>query len=481
MIGSSVPEYIFIRIAIALLRLVTPLCIVYTFASWYLGGWIYSRWFGYYALVECAFYLLVYLPRNWYLQRAVERPPILPREQREELFQRCFSSMRENDMATGWFYSAPMSSIKRGNMTEWLCWALFGAHKEDLRKEWEAEIEGYVAEIEKYQGCKYEDGWDAKLSCMKVSLDPVVMLHRPFLWYMIVALVDTITGGLLVYNGFHYYNNQKSLFCFPPRVHALYARRSSDPDIVYWYRPHRSKTKTPILFLHGIGIGLWPYTPFFSEILASDPDVGILAIENLSISMRIYYPPLTRDQMLRSLTRILDHHRLQRVVVASHSYGTILHAHMLRDPALHTRVASSMFIDPIPFMLHLPAVAYNFVYRVPRSANEWQLWYFASRDPDIARALARHFFWHENLLWKEELEGSGAAVVLGGKDQIVDAPEVRRYLTGKEEIEFRWKDKGLEVLYYPELDHQTVLSTKERRKPLVEIMRRFVRNEEQRD
>lgn len=193
--------------------------------------------------------------------------------------------------------------------------------------------------------------------------------------------------------------------------------------------------------------------------------------------MRISPPPLSREAMLEALTELLDAHGFERVVVAAHSYGTVVAAHVMRDPALCARVSAWLLIDPIPFLLHLPAVAYNFVYRAPRRANEWQLWYFASRDPDVARALARHFFWAENVLWKEDLVGKDVAVVLSGKDQIVDAAEVRRYLTGEEdaEIEFAWRKDGLEVLYYPELDHSKVFDTKELRRPLVEIVQRFGR------
>ncbi|KAL6300229.1 hypothetical protein BKA93DRAFT_542925 [Sparassis latifolia] len=405
----------------------------------------------------------------------VERPPLLPRPEREALFTKCFSSVRDTDMATGWFYSVPISAIKRDNMIEWLCWALFGTRRDGLLKEWEEEIEGYLAKIENFQGHKYESGWNNAVQCMKVSLDPVVSLHRPLLWYLIVAVVDTYTGLLLTFAGFRHFGNTKSLCCFPPRLVALCSQRSPDPDIVYWYRPHRSKTKLPILFLHGIGIGLWPYCAFLNDIIAADPDVGIIAIENLCISMRIYEAPLTRDAMLAAITRILDFHNVTRVVVAAHSYGTIPAAHLLRDRVLSTRIAASLLVDPIPFLLHLPAVAYNFVYRKPRTANELQLWYFASRDPDISRTLARHFFWSQNLLWKEDLDGRRVGVVLSGRDQVVDTRKVRKYLTGQDDLQFRWRDHTLEVLYYPDIDHAQVFDTKERRKPMIDIISRFVK------
>ena len=75
-------------------------------------------------------------------------------------------------------------------------------------------------------------------------------------------------------------------------------------------------------------------------------------------------------------------------------------------------------------------------------------------------------------MWKEDLDGGRrVAVVLSEKDQIVDAKVVRKYLTGEESL--RWERDGLEVLWYPGLDHATVWDTEERRKPLLEIVRRF--------
>lgn len=69
MIGNSIPEYIFIRVCILCLRLVAPLGITYTFASWHAGRFLFSRWIGFYAIAEASFYLFVYLPRSRWLQQ----------------------------------------------------------------------------------------------------------------------------------------------------------------------------------------------------------------------------------------------------------------------------------------------------------------------------------------------------------------------------------------------------------------------------
>lgn len=89
------------------------------------------------------------------------------------------------NMATGWFFNSEASLIKRDNIKEWLLWALFGCNLDGLREEWIDEIEGYIRRLEAYMGNKFDDGWSATAKCMRLTLDPVIMLHRPLLWYTV--------------------------------------------------------------------------------------------------------------------------------------------------------------------------------------------------------------------------------------------------------------------------------------------------------
>ena len=84
--------------------------------------------------------------------------------------------------------------------------------------------------------------------------------------------------------------------------------------------------------------------------------------------------------------------------------------------------------------------------------------------------MSRHFFWTENILWKEELEGKHVCVVLSASDQIVDAGGVRKYLTGGEEERW-WEKGGLEVLFFSGLDHAMVFDTREWRRPVLDVVR----------
>ncbi|KAJ3885072.1 hypothetical protein GG344DRAFT_59771 [Lentinula edodes] len=509
MLGQSLPEYIFILSSISLLRLVAPSSFLYLFYCLYTKS-ITPWWLFLFALLEASFYLFVYRPRRTVLQKSIYTPPPLTRAQRHALFLQCSKPIAGSRYPLGWFTSP---NLKRQNVVEWILWALFSATPETAQEAWEEEMEEYVAKVEELLGMKLEQGRVHATSALRLTLDPVRMVHRPLVWYLIVALVDLVTSLKFRLMGFHHYS-PNPYHTFPPRFFTA-PSPSATTHFSYWYRPHTSPTRDPIIFIHGIGIGLHPYLPFFQDLITATPDQGLLLIELLPISMHMHIssPPNNnnnsippRESLLHGLYTTLHSLGISRAVLASHSYGTVIAAHVLRAQREHAQpeheqreqqppppppppphITSHLLIDPIPFLLHLPTVAYNFLYRPPRAANEWQLWYFASRDPDIAHVLGRCFFWTENVLWREDLGVVKFAIVLSGKDQIVPAPLVRRYLTGEteetgeDEVQQRWEvqerwesnNRRLEVLYHPELDHAMVFDTKERRRGMVEVLERF--------
>lgn len=331
-----------------------------------------------------------------------------------------------------------------------------------------------------------------------------------------VGVVDFLTYLKLQHAGFHFHRLPLSSFTtlFPFRLVTLTTPyRSPAKHLTYWYRPHTSATRLPILFVHGIGIGLYPYTNFLSELNArvdneagkDDGQVGILAVEIMPISFRITHASLGKDDMCAELHQIVAAHGYDRFVLTSHSYGSVISTHILSNASLRPMVASALLIDPVSFLLHLPDVAYNFTARKPQHANQWQLWYFASKDPGVAHSLGRRFFWSENVMWKEDAEdlikdGRQITVSLGGRDLIVNTEAVGRYLAGsaaaraeatgmgsahvkeKEICADRkkdawkdnvWKGAGLDVLWFDDLDHAQVFDTKATRARLVKVVRKY--------
>lgn len=73
-------------------------------------------------------------------------------------------------------------------MIDWLLWALFSANTNDGLEEWEEELDSYVKTIETMIGRKLESGRNPKVKSMRLTFDPVEMLHRPLIWYMVRSL-----------------------------------------------------------------------------------------------------------------------------------------------------------------------------------------------------------------------------------------------------------------------------------------------------
>lgn len=208
----------------------------------------------------------------------------------------------------------------------------------------------------------------------------------------------------------------------------------------------------------------------------------------MPISFRITKPILDRDELCQQIKAILDAHGFDKVVLASHSYGSVVTTHLLQNPSTASRIGPMLLIDPVTFLLHLPDVAYNFTARKPRRANEYQLHYFACTDMMVAHALARHFFWAQNILWKEDLRGRDVTVSLGGRDQILDADTVGKYIAGidMKSEDSSWKDRdwtgqGLETLWFPTCDHAQVFEGAEGRRKLGNALRRYVEESNQGD
>jgi pimeloyl-ACP methyl ester carboxylesterase len=252
-----------------------------------------------------------------------------------------------------------------------------------------------------------------------------------------VAFVDLITSVMLRCYGFHLHRTSLSQFfrLFPLRAQALLTTHQSPAKYTtYWHRPHTSSTKLPVVFIHGIGIGLHPYVRFLSELNSagggkSNPNdqIGVLAIEIMPVSFRLTHHALAREDMCAEIAEIVSHHfGDQKFVLVSHSYGTVISTHLLGSP-LASQIGPVFLIDPVCILLHLPDVAFNFTRRKPKHANEHQLYYFASMDMGVAHTLGRCFFWNENILWKKDVIGRKITVSLGGSDLIVNSDAVGRY------------------------------------------------------
>ncbi|KAI0810180.1 hypothetical protein GGR55DRAFT_128304 [Xylaria sp. FL0064] len=527
MIGTSLPEYVLIRISIFLLQYTTPICLVYLLASSTVKGaggvlsWSGKVAIGY-SVIDSLYALFIFYPYNQRLKQAAEHPPLLPRAERRALFIRCLDNVPDvSDYLRTWFLGADKPDIRKENVREFLSWAFFDRRTGNETVADIEELDEYIVEVEKRIGYKLEPG-RGKAKSFRLTLDDIEVRYRSVLWYLIIGVVDLITHFLLSLQGFRHYAQPKphSRSVIPLRLQSLFATRRSVSQLSYWYRPHTSKDKLPLLFLHGIGVGLWPYTRYLSninEVLMEDDQIGIIALEYLPVSARLTDAPLNQAEFISQITLILAAHGWDQFSVLGHSYGTVLATHMLKSPSLSPRIQSIVLVDPVCILLHLPDVAYNFTRRKPRRANEYLLWYFASMDPGVAHCLGRHFFWKDNIAWKEDLiqipespsAGWGVnstvpwrrartrkvAVCLAERDLIVNTRTVLQYLVndgdwmstnsiaennGSVDTQYpivnpredHFERDGIEVIWFDGLDHAQVFDRKDSSARLAAITRR---------
>jgi len=201
MIGTSIPQYIFIRVCIVALRLVTPLSVFYVSYSLAehptsAGGRFLLTW----SFIETAFWLLFYIPRRRALQAPAAHPPLLDRDDRKALFWKCWENVPHPEYyLSRWFLGARPGEVRRDNVREFYEWALFcrGAEtEEELVRRAQEDPDVKIAEEEELN--EYVDGVETLLGrpllpgrgpakCLRLTIDEVNMRHRPLVWYIVSA------------------------------------------------------------------------------------------------------------------------------------------------------------------------------------------------------------------------------------------------------------------------------------------------------
>jgi len=328
-----------------------------------------------------------------------------------------------------------------------LYWSIFNAvlpPLESLSPAHRTVLDDALNMIEMRTGASIPRGSNPAIKPILLTLDPVNVCFRPLVWYLFVAAANFSIRKWCQYKWgaqFIRYRNMECMIRVP---------KDWNPTT----GPH------PIVFLHGLGLGITQYKLFLSLLQESFPDRPLLVPMQPHISQDIFHPrflkPLGRKESADTLAELLkqlkwvrdlnkdssDSEREDRdppspvksgkgITLLSHSNGSYAHAWMLKSyPEM---VYRSCFVDPVTFCSWEGDVCYNFLYRPCSNGTELVMRYFVGTELGVANLLQRHFDWSSNSLWYEEIpnarDPSRTMFVLGGKDAIVNAERVKRYLT----------------------------------------------------
>ena len=184
-------EYVFIRVSVFGLRIVTPVSVAYTVTyvtrppgltfNFPVAPYLFS-----YTLIETVFYLFVYLPRKIYLQTPADHPNQLSTKERETLFNRCADHIADPDRyLTKWFQDAPLEEIKRENLKDFFRWGFFNSG--EVNPADEDELNEYVNRVERQFGRELEPGRGMAVP-LRLTIDRFTPQNRPAIWYTVCHL-----------------------------------------------------------------------------------------------------------------------------------------------------------------------------------------------------------------------------------------------------------------------------------------------------
>ncbi|GAA5998083.1 uncharacterized protein JCM10292_002311 [Rhodotorula paludigena] len=273
----------------------------------------------------------------------------------------------------------------------------------------------------------FPPGRNARVRPLRLTLDPLRVTGRPLLLYVVVGLLQKAVMGRAITRGFRRYDDDGT----------RYLVRKPDG----WEpREDLPEDERPLVFLHGLGMGLAQYTTLVSVLSKSRAlrrrPILILLQPHISMSFfsKGYLDPVEQEGCTKGLERVLRKHRFDEraggCTVLSHSNGTIVHGWLIKDcPSL---VIRSCFVDPVAFQLYEPWVCFNALYAPTRKPMEYLMRYYVMRELGVAYMLQRTFSWTSNLLWPSEIpnvsDAHKTAIFLASDDSILAADRVRIYL-----------------------------------------------------
>jgi pimeloyl-ACP methyl ester carboxylesterase len=251
----------------------------------------------------------------------------------------------------------------------------------------------------------------------KYSYDPLLGIATYPLGFILLLLgASEIPLRILMYKrGFERRRVGQINYYFHPGT------ASSDDDM------YMDNGKLPLVFVHGIGVGLIAYMSLIDALLRTGRPIMLPEIPYVS-GFRPWQSPhavLQPAVVCSTMTALLATHGFFQATWVGHSYGTSWLSCMCQY-APHA-VAGLVFLDPICFCLHMPRLTQSFVYHKPDPGT---ISYVVRTDVIVNWTIQRSFPWAWIALFIEQITVP-CAIFLSDDDALVPALKIEAYLKRK--------------------------------------------------
>jgi pimeloyl-ACP methyl ester carboxylesterase len=301
-----------------------------------------------------------------------------------------------------WFKGLNFNEISKTDTMEFVSGLNFNRKVDKLTLDQLNICVGYLAKLEQSLGCEFSTSEQIH-PFTSLTQDPVEMMYRPWIFYGITNGIDIVVRVIL---------------------HSKNFVRTDYGHIISYISEGTSE-ELPIVFFHGLGVGIALYLSFLTKLISKFPDRTFIFFENPAIAMRGKFTHCLPRKFADYIATICSDLKITKIYAISHSFGTFTSCWL--DKFYPSLIEQRIFIDPVCFSLWNPHTMNTFLYRKPVLAHHYVFTYIISREPGTQIYLRRYFAWIQNTYFTPQLP-KNSAIFLAEKDEIVDCKYVSKYM-----------------------------------------------------
>lgn len=259
----------------------------------------------------------------------------------------------------------------------------------------------------------------------KYTEDPLLGLAiYPLMFNLVIlGLTDGVLRHLLKQRGFERLSVGSTIYYYHKGICTEEGMEIGDDE------DDEEAPLLPLVFCHGIGIGLGYYLGLIDALLKLGhplflPEIPYVCGFRPWLSRKSI---LTPHAVVATITAMLASHGHMKATFVGHSYGTSWLSYMCKYAK--DTLAAVLFLDPICFCLHHPCLTKSFVYH---RADPGSVSYMIKTDVIINWTIQRSFPWSRIILFVDQIpEDIPCSVYLSEFDTLIPVSTVMKYLKSK--------------------------------------------------